>query len=97
MLVNTEDHNNGVALIGFRQPATNAIPRTVHDKLAERVSVLDFGAHGNGKHDNRDAISKAVSYVAVNGGELVFSPGHYLIKLSDNLTIPKYTRKPRTD
>ena len=44
-LADTEDTKKGDALIGFSQPGSEEDDnRTVHDKLTESISVLDYGA-----------------------------------------------------
>ena len=62
--------------------------------LAERISVKDFGAKGDGKTDDTEAIQKAMDacgkkyktirdakgkYVGASGPELVFPAGRYVI------------------
>lgn len=54
---------------------TGAITRTSSDKFSEVVSVKDFGAYGNGLHDDTPAIQKALE-----AHDTVFvPPGTYLI------------------
>lgn len=47
-LANIEDPAKADALIAVRQPFSGAVPRTQHDKNAESVSAVDFGAVGDG-------------------------------------------------
>jgi parallel beta-helix repeat protein len=49
----------GSSLVGFIQAAGSAIKRSVQDKLREHVSVLDFGAKGDGGDDTA-ALQKAL-------------------------------------
>ena len=42
------------------------------------ANVRDFGAKGDGKTDDTDAIHKAIDTVPKNGGVVYFPPGHYL-------------------
>jgi hypothetical protein len=59
-------------------PGTGAVARTVASKLSEVVSVMDFGAVGNGVADDTAAIQAAIDSVA--GPLTVFlPPGTYLI------------------
>lgn len=51
----------GDALLRTKQPFTGAIARTQHDKNRETVSVLDFGAVGNGIADDSGAFNAAIS------------------------------------
>jgi len=61
---------------------------------ARRLNVMDFGAVGDGKQDDTEAIRRAVAAVAVGGktpSELIFPSGLYLlsqpIDLPERLTI----------
>lgn len=77
LLANTTDPQQGDALIGFKQPLPDTVPRTVHDKLAESISVKDFGAVGDGVHDDRAAIQAAVDSFGDVGGAVFFPAGKY--------------------
>lgn len=52
---------------------TGELPRPLQNRTADRVSVLDFGAVGDGVTDDRAAIQAAIDYVESVGGE-VFVP-----------------------
>lgn len=82
-LANTSDVTKGDALVGFRQSnaagnLTNAVGRTVHDKLQEFVSVKDFGAVGDGSTDDTAAFQNAYN-IAPTNGTIVVPPGNYSI------------------
>jgi pectate lyase-like protein len=81
LLANTDDPQKGDALIGFRQTVAGAVPRTVHDKLGEVVSVKDFGAKGDGQADDTAAIQAAVnnSFISKEGGAVFFPAGNYIV------------------
>jgi hypothetical protein len=60
----------------FAFPATGApTARTMPERLAETRNVKDFGARGNGSHDDTDAIQAAVN----QGGTIFFPPGNYRV------------------
>lgn len=48
--------SGGSALVGFVQSGTGAVSRTAQDKMRESVSVLDFGAVGDGVTDDTAAL-----------------------------------------
>lgn len=65
----------GDALLGVTQPFAGATARTQHSKNAERVSVRDFGAVGNGIANDTAAFNLALA-----SGKAVFVPaGSYLV------------------
>lgn len=65
--------------------------RTVQAKLQEEISVLDFGAVGDGTTDDTDAIQAAIDAVDANGGGVVnFPAGTYAcanLWPKDNVTL----------
>lgn len=63
-----------------------AVPRTVEDKLAEALSVRDFGATGNGTTDDGPALQAAMSAAAGFGRRLVIGEGTF--RTSQPLTLP---------
>lgn len=62
-------------------------------KLKNTLNIKTLGAIGDGKTDDSNAINKALSLVVLNGGELYFPDGVYLItrplsyKLSKDVTL----------
>jgi hypothetical protein len=54
--------------------------RTMPDRLADITNVKDFGAVGNGRHEDASAINAAIQYRIENGGGIVFFPtGSYKV------------------
>jgi polygalacturonase len=86
----------------YDQGATSAVNRPFNQKLAEIVSVKDFGAVGNGTTDDTAAIQAAIDYLNPyvysspmnynqGGGTVYFPAGNYLvsstIKLPNNVIL----------
>ncbi|PKB19295.1 pectate lyase-like protein [Novosphingobium kunmingense] len=70
-----------------KQAASTSTGRTVQDKLSETVSVLDFGAKGDGVADDTAAIQAAINAeLTPNGGALYFPDGIY--RITAKLVIP---------
>jgi hypothetical protein len=74
----------GYAATGtFLQAGTNAAARTIEAKLRDVISVKDFGAVGDGVHDDRAAIQAAIDWAhSINGGVVYFPAGIYIIGAS---------------
>jgi hypothetical protein len=68
----------------FVQAGTAAQPRTVQSKLRDVVSVKDFGAVGDGIHDDLAAIQAAIGDDIV---DVYFPPGVY--KVSDTIDVKR--------
>lgn len=58
-------------------PFPGAIPRTVEDKLSERLSARDFGAMGNGTTDDGPALQAAMNAAGASGKFLDIGEGTY--------------------
>ena len=63
--------------VAYAPTFTGAVPTNVEDKLAQNVSVKDFGAVGNGMANDTAAIQAAIT--AGENGAVYFPPGTYLI------------------
>lgn len=70
------------ATVYFAPAGTGAVSRTVQNKLREIVSVMDFGAIGNGTTDDYSKVALADAYASFVGAELVFPAGTYVINTS---------------
>ena len=77
--VNAATYNGGAV---YTPAGASAVPTTVQAKLRESVSVLDFGAVGDGVTDDTTAIQ-----AALNSGYSVFIPdGTYLVSSALSVT-----------
>jgi hypothetical protein len=64
----------------FKQTGTGAVNRAINFKLAETVSVKDFGATGDGVTDDAAAIEAAsLALYNAGGGYLLIPAGTYLL------------------
>jgi hypothetical protein len=69
--------SSGSSLVGYLPTGLGAVPTTVQAKLRETVSVLDFGAVGDGVTDDTAAIQAAIDDAALVGGEVYLPVGLY--------------------
>jgi hypothetical protein len=74
--------STGSSLIGHIASGTGAVATTVQSKLRESVSVLDFGAVGNGVTDDTAAIQAAITATKNAGKILSFPAGSYRVTSS---------------
>jgi hypothetical protein len=65
--------------VTFLQSGTGATSRSVQSKLREMVSVLDFGAAGDGIQDDTAYIQAALDAISSTGGEIYLPRGTYKI------------------
>lgn len=72
------DPGKGAAMVGFRQDGAGAVARSSFEKLADVVSVKDFGAKGDGITDDTSAIQAAITYASSRSATLSFPSGSYL-------------------
>lgn len=70
----------------FIQAGTGAATRTMQDKARESVSVLDFGAVGNGTADDTSAIQAAITSLTA-GGMVKFPRGTYKVTSQLNVAV----------
>jgi hypothetical protein len=67
-------------------PFPGAVPRTVEDKMAERLSARDFGATGNAVSDDGPALQAAMNAAAASGKVLLIGEGTF--RTAQPLTLP---------
>lgn len=67
--------DRGTATLGV--PFPGGVPRTVEDKLAERLTARDFGATGDGVTDDGPALAAAMAAAAASGRVLVIGEGTF--------------------
>ncbi|MBR0670384.1 hydrolase [Neoroseomonas soli] len=67
--------DRGTATLGV--PFVGGIPRTVEDKLAERLTARDFGATGDGVTDDGPALAAAMAAAAASGRVLEIGEGSF--------------------
>lgn len=65
------------ALFEAANGVPGAVARGLHERLAEVVSVKDFGALGDGVTNDQPALQLAFNYIGTNGGYLYWPPGTY--------------------
>jgi len=67
--------DRGTATLGV--PFHGSVPRSVEDKLAERLTARDFGATGDGVTDDGPALAAAMAAAAASGRVLVIGEGTF--------------------
>lgn len=67
------------SLVTYQPPFIGGVDTTVENKLAQTVSVKDFGAVGDGVTDDTVAIQNAISSATANKNTLVFPAGTYAL------------------
>lgn len=70
----------------YDPPFTGAVQTNVEAKLAQTVSVKDFGAVGDGVIDDTVAIQAAITSLTSSGGSVLFPYGTYKITSAITLT-----------
>jgi hypothetical protein len=73
-------------LVTYQPPFVGGVSTTVQDKLAQSVSVFDFGAIGDGVVNDAVAIQAAVNFATSSGNALHINPGDFL--LNSDVTVP---------
>jgi Pectate lyase superfamily protein len=65
--------------VAYDPPFTNSVATNVQAKLAQTVSVKDFGAVGDGTTDDTAAIQAAITYIYAHPANLYFPSGTYIL------------------
>jgi len=77
--------------VTYNPAGTGAVAESVQAKLRQTVSVMDFGAVGDGTTDDTAAIQAAVNSLGVTGGTVLFPKGIYAISspitVTDDITL----------
>lgn len=71
--------------VNYTPPFAGSVSETVSEKLAQSVSVKDFGAVGNGIADDTLKIQAAIDFVKGIGGSVFLPTGTY--KITDTIVI----------
>lgn len=76
-LASTTDATKGAAFVGYKSTKTGAVGRSLAAKASDVLSVMDFGAVGDGVTDDSAAIQAAVNALPSRGGTILFPAGTY--------------------
>lgn len=74
-------------LVTYQPAGTGAVATTVQAKLRQSVSVMDFGAVGNGTTDDTAAIQAAINSISANGNGTVDFPNGGTYKITSTITV----------
>ena len=83
----TQQQSAGVvdsSQVTYDPPFAGSVPTNVESKLAESISVLDFGADPTGVVNSSTAIANAINALPAGGGIVTFPPGTYLGSININ-------------
>lgn len=78
----SSENGKGDEFIAVKQPFTGSVPGTQHAKNMEHLSVMDFGAVGNGVADDSSAVNNALAQRVFS--VLTRNDGKYLVPSLNN-------------
>ena len=92
VLIGTYDNipsqvSTDASLVTYTPAGTGAVATTVQAKLRQYVSVMDFGAVGNGTADDTAAIQAAIDACLASGAALYVPSGSYKLTSQVNIDI----------
>lgn len=82
----------GSKLVAYMLRATGSVARWVEDKLAESVSVKDFGVVGDGVADDTEAVRAALMHMSLSGGGKLTCPPDLVLGITDTIYVYNNTR-----
>jgi hypothetical protein len=71
--------SSGSSLVGFIQAGAGAVATTAQTKMREAISVMDFGAAGDGTTNDTTAIQNAFTYAVSINAPIYVPKGTYLL------------------
>ena len=87
--------------VSYTPPFTNSVTTNVGDKLAQTVSVIDFGADPTGTLDSTTEIQAAIDYAVTACSDIFFPSGTYRITdtliLQDTVSLVLRGESPTAD
>ena len=75
LVVHDGSTQGGFPINTFMPAGTGAVQTNVQNKLRQTVSVMDFGAKGDGVTNDTDAFAAASAYITAQGGGTLEIPG----------------------